>query len=97
MDFSKDPDFQEPVMIATQQEMAEARIPLAYRDYCAHLLIPLNRCRIKNLWMPWACNEERHAHEKCEYEDFLRRSRIMTKLREAKKSQESQESQESQS
>jgi NADH dehydrogenase (ubiquinone) 1 beta subcomplex subunit 7 len=25
--------------------MAEARLDLAYRDYCAHLLIPLNRCR----------------------------------------------------
>ncbi|OMJ18090.1 NADH dehydrogenase [ubiquinone] 1 beta subcomplex subunit 7 [Smittium culicis] len=74
-------------MKVTQQEMAEARLPLAYRDYCAHLLIPLNRCRIKKLWMPWECVEERHAHEKCEYEDFMRRSRIMTKLKEAKKEQ----------
>ena len=32
-------------MKVTQEQMAEARIDLAYRDYCAHLLIPLNRCR----------------------------------------------------
>ena len=32
-------------MKVTQEQMAEARLDLAYRDYCAHLLIPLNRCR----------------------------------------------------
>ena len=32
-------------MKVTQAQMAEARLDLAYRDYCAHLLIPLNRCR----------------------------------------------------
>lgn len=32
-------------MKVTAQEMEEARIPLAYRDFCAHLLIPLNKCR----------------------------------------------------
>ncbi|KAJ6898966.1 hypothetical protein NC652_025463 [Populus alba x Populus x berolinensis] len=32
-------------MIATQEEMAEARVPIPYRDQCAHLLIPLNKCR----------------------------------------------------
>ncbi|PVU90293.1 hypothetical protein BB561_004943 [Smittium simulii] len=75
-------------MKVTQQEMAEARLPLFYRDYCAHLLIPLNRCRIKKLWMPWECEEERHAHEKCEYEE---RSRIMTKLKEAEKAKQQQQ------
>ena len=32
-------------MKVSQEQMAEARLDLAYRDYCAHLLIPLNRCR----------------------------------------------------
>jgi NADH dehydrogenase (ubiquinone) 1 beta subcomplex subunit 7 len=32
-------------MKVTQQELNDARIPLAYRDFCAHLLIPLNKCR----------------------------------------------------
>ena len=32
-------------MIATEQEMKDARIPIAWRDYCAHILIKLNKCR----------------------------------------------------
>ncbi|CAG9947457.1 unnamed protein product [Clonostachys rosea f. rosea IK726] len=27
---------------ATREEMRDAKLPLAYRDSCAHLLIPLN-------------------------------------------------------
>lgn len=29
---------------ATQEEMQKAQVPLAFRDQCAHLLIPLNEC-----------------------------------------------------
>jgi hypothetical protein len=29
-------------MKVTREEMAEARVPLHVRDFCAHLLIPLN-------------------------------------------------------
>ena len=35
--------------------MSDARLPLAYRDNCAHLLIPLNRCRFEKYYMPWKC------------------------------------------
>ena len=35
--------------------MSEARLPLAYRDNCAHLLIPLNRCRFEEYYLPWKC------------------------------------------
>lgn len=35
--------------------MSEARVPLAYRDSCAHLLIPLNRCRYDTYYLPWKC------------------------------------------
>jgi hypothetical protein len=28
-----------------QEELDAARVPYAWRDYCAHLLIPLNDCR----------------------------------------------------
>ncbi|KAL5187068.1 40S ribosomal protein S13 [Glycine soja] len=31
-------------IVMQQKEIAEARVPLSYRDQCAHLLIPLNRC-----------------------------------------------------
>ena len=47
-------------MIATQQEMKEQRIPLGYRDSCAHLLIPLNQCRLRELYQPWKCTDERY-------------------------------------
>ncbi|POS83579.1 hypothetical protein EPUL_004275 [Erysiphe pulchra] len=40
---------------ATREEMSEARLPLAYRDSCAGLLIPLNRCRVKEYYLPWKC------------------------------------------
>ena len=32
-------------MIATREEMKAAKVPLPFRNYCAHLLIPLNECR----------------------------------------------------
>lgn len=35
--------------------MSAARLPLAYRDSCAHLLIPLNRCRHEEYYLPWKC------------------------------------------
>ena len=38
-----------------------------WRDFCAHLLIPLNQCRSKTFHLPWKCKEERHAYEHCEH------------------------------
>jgi hypothetical protein len=35
--------------------MRDAKLPLQYRDSCAHLLIPLNRCRFETWYMPWKC------------------------------------------
>ena len=55
-------------MIATQEEMVEAKVPLAYRDQCAHLLIPLNKCRQAEFYLSWKCENERHSYEKCEYD-----------------------------
>lgn len=40
---------------ATREEMREAQLPLAYRDSCANLLIPLNRCRKREYYLPWKC------------------------------------------
>ena len=34
-----------PPMQATQEQLQQHKIPLQYRDYCAHLLIPLNEVR----------------------------------------------------
>ncbi|KAK7357870.1 hypothetical protein VNO80_17167 [Phaseolus coccineus] len=69
-------------MIATQEEMVEARVPLAYRDQCAHLLIPLNKCRQAEFYLPWKCENERHSYEKCEYELVMERMLQMQKIRQ---------------
>jgi NADH dehydrogenase (ubiquinone) 1 beta subcomplex subunit 7 len=71
-----------PRMIATQEEMRVNRIPLEWRDYCAHKLIPLRKCRYENYFLPWRCEDERHAYEKCQYDDYKRRMRLAAKIRE---------------
>ncbi|KAM4057456.1 NADH-ubiquinone oxidoreductase b18 subunit (NDUFB7) domain-containing protein [Hirsutella rhossiliensis] len=69
---------------ATREEMREARLPLAYRDSCAHLLIPLNKCRKATWYAPWKCTDERHSYEKCQYVEFKKRVAKMDELRESK-------------
>jgi NADH dehydrogenase (ubiquinone) 1 beta subcomplex subunit 7 len=68
-------------MIASQEEMVENRVPIPYRDQCAHLLIPLNKCRVTEFYLPWKCENERHAYEKCEYELVMERMLQMQKIR----------------
>jgi len=41
--------------VVTPAEMSAERVPLAYRDKCASLLVPLNRCRKKEWYLPWKC------------------------------------------
>jgi len=43
------------------------------------LLIPLNVCRKGTLYMPWECENERHAYEKCQYDDYMRRMKELSK------------------
>lgn len=47
--------------------MASARVPIVWRDTCAGVLIPLNECRRKSFFLPWKCEDERLAYEKCQY------------------------------
>lgn len=58
-----------PPMIATEEQLDENRVPWAYRDYCSHLLIDLNKCRRSNFYMPFKCEHERHTYEMCEYKE----------------------------
>ena len=44
-------------------------MPRRYRDYCAHILIPLNKCRVQNYYLPWTCSDLKHAYEKCQYDE----------------------------
>ncbi|KAK4121242.1 hypothetical protein N657DRAFT_635835 [Parathielavia appendiculata] len=46
---------------ATREEMRDAKVPMQYRDSCAHLLIPLNRCRFETYYMPWKCEQSNPA------------------------------------
>ncbi|RIB10699.1 NADH-ubiquinone oxidoreductase [Gigaspora rosea] len=78
-------DDEKPIMIATQKEMEEAHLPLEWRDFCAHLLIPLNKCRNKNNYLPWKCENERHVYEKCQYDEM--------RLAEKRKKEEEQKKQ----
>ncbi|KDN36923.1 hypothetical protein K437DRAFT_259975 [Tilletiaria anomala UBC 951] len=64
-----------------------ARLPLGYRDSCSALLIPLNKCRKQTLYAPWKCEDERHTYEKCQYDDFIRRQRELSR-REMEKRKE---------
>ena len=61
----------ESTMKVSKEEMKKAGIDLAYRDFCAHLLIPLNECRRKSFFLPWKCGDERHEYEKCQYEECV--------------------------
>ncbi|KAI8813734.1 NADH-ubiquinone oxidoreductase B18 subunit-domain-containing protein [Cladochytrium replicatum] len=70
-------------MHISQEEMAKALIPLAWRDYCAHLVPELNKCRVGTYYVPWACDKERIAWEKCQYDDYQRRMKILTKQKRA--------------
>eukprot|EP00850_Spirogloea_muscicola_P003076 SM000012S25338 [mRNA] locus=s12:460696:460941:- [translate_table: standard] len=71
---------------ASAEEMAAARLPLAARDSCAGLLIPLNACRQAAFYLPWRCEPERHAYEKCQYDAFMRRMKAMEAQRERESS-----------
>jgi len=73
-------------MVATQQEMDDARLPLHFRDYCAHKLIPLNECRRATLFMPWKCEHERHVYEKCNYLEYKKRVEALAAQEKAESS-----------
>jgi len=45
--------------VVSQEEMKYFRLPMEYRDWCAHLLIPLNQCRNREFHAPWRCTDER--------------------------------------
>ncbi|KAH9843503.1 NADH-ubiquinone oxidoreductase B18 subunit-domain-containing protein [Rhodofomes roseus] len=68
---------------ASQEELKQNRVPLAWRDQCSALLIPLNVCRKQKYYLPWECENERHSYEKCQYEDYLRRMKVLAKQKVA--------------
>lgn len=65
----------------TAEELNKTQIPLAYRDYCAHLLPTLNKCRQESYYAPWKCKKERVAWQKCQYDDYQKRMLEITKVK----------------
>ena len=63
-----------PIPPAAQEEVKKARVPMANRDYCVDVLIPLNECRRENYYLPWKCEHERHAYELCQYKLYKLRT-----------------------
>ena len=57
------------VMIATQEEMESAKLPLEDRDYCAHLLIKYRACRADKAPWLYKCEHEKHEYLNCQYQE----------------------------
>eukprot|EP00002_Diphylleia_rotans_P024375 TRINITY_DN480_c0_g1_i1.p1 TRINITY_DN480_c0_g1~~TRINITY_DN480_c0_g1_i1.p1 ORF type:complete len:104 (-),score=22.61 TRINITY_DN480_c0_g1_i1:183-494(-) len=72
----------------SMETMDAHQIPAAFRDHCAHLLIPLNVCRKNSNYYPWKCEDERHAYERCQFEEYLLRVKEMDEKRLAEKRQQ---------
>ncbi len=53
----------------TDAEMNALKIPHEYRDYCAHLLIPLYKCRDDNFPFFSSCKPQEHEYMHCQYEE----------------------------
>ena len=58
---------------ASKEDMKKNRIGIAWRDECAGLLIPLNKCRKENSYLPFRCGDERHAYEECQFVEYQKR------------------------
>jgi NADH dehydrogenase (ubiquinone) 1 beta subcomplex subunit 7 len=65
-----------PTLKASPEEMAANNLPMHVRDYCADVLIPLNKCRRKEMYAPWACHDLMHSYEICMYKEYERRRAI---------------------
>lgn len=58
-----------PEMVATQEQMNLAQLPLEQRDYCAHYLMKLMKCKRDNWPNLMACKHERHEWDYCEHQE----------------------------
>ncbi|XP_058146513.1 NADH dehydrogenase [ubiquinone] 1 beta subcomplex subunit 7 [Dasypus novemcinctus] len=67
------PGRKERVMVATQQEMVDAQLMLNQRDYCAHHLIQLLKCKRDHFPNFLACKHQEHEWHHCEHLDYVQR------------------------
>jgi len=62
-------------MKLSQKELRDYHIQIGHRDTCAHLIPPLQDCRRRTKFAPWAedCKHMKHILVRCIYKDYLRR------------------------
>ena len=58
----------------TLKQLEDNRIDFAFRDECAGILIPLNKCRRATGYAMWKCTDLRHAYEGCQFKRYIKRS-----------------------
>ena len=63
--------------------LKKEQVPIAYRDKCAHLLVPLNRCRRETWFSPNQCGTQRHLYEECQYIAWEHRCEAKQKMEAA--------------
>ncbi|KAM8938844.1 NADH dehydrogenase [ubiquinone] 1 beta subcomplex subunit 7 [Pelodytes ibericus] len=69
----QDGGFSERVMVASQDQMNLAQIPVEQRDYCAHHLIKFLKCK-RDMWPNFlACKHEKHDWDLCQHQDYVQR------------------------
>ena len=56
-------------MIASEEEMDAAGVQPFERDFCAHLLIEMRKCRDKETPFYYRCNHEKHTYLQCQYDE----------------------------
>ena len=56
-------------MIATEEEMDAAMVRPFERDFCAHLLIELRKCRDRENPLFYRCNHDKHNYLSCKYDE----------------------------
>jgi NADH dehydrogenase (ubiquinone) 1 beta subcomplex subunit 7 len=73
-------------MMATNEEMEKALVPVEYRDYCAHHFIKWQSCLRKEL-IHTRCHPQESKWEECEYHEHRRlwRKRDMERVAEFEK------------
>ncbi|XP_059191782.1 NADH dehydrogenase [ubiquinone] 1 beta subcomplex subunit 7 [Centropristis striata] len=67
------PERVEREMVATQEQMNMAMLPLGQRDYCAQYLLKFLKCKRDNWPNILACKHERHDWDYCEHVDYVMR------------------------
>lgn len=57
-------------MKLSERDCIRHGVPHWARDYCAHLFLPLNKCRRLTQHCPWRCKELQVAYDRCQANEF---------------------------